>query len=583
MTADRGALAELVRPVRGRLALGVVLAGISAVCGLLPFVAIAEIGRLLLAAAVVDRDAIWTWAAIGTAGGAGRFVLYAAAGLLNHHADADLQLGVRLRMADRLARVPLGWFGARGSGAVKKALGDDVAAMHHLVAHAAGDLACAVTLPVAAVLYLAAVDWRMTLVTLAVIPIALVAMSLAMRGFGDRLAGYEAAQRRVANAVVAYADGLPVVKVFGTGERAFEEYSRAVDEYGAVHGAWMASSRRAGAATHLVLSPVTVLLLVLAVGGVLVRAGQLAPPDLLPFLLVGVAVPAPYLAIGYGVFALRVAREAAASVLALLRTEVLARPAVAETGRGHGVRFDAVTFRYAQDGPDVLREVSFELAPDTVTALVGPSGSGKSTIGRLVPRFFDVSAGAVLVGGVDVRRWDPDQLLRQVGVVFQDVRVVRASVRDNIRLGRPSATDGEVVAAATAARIHHVVSALPDGYHTVLGGTAGLSGGELQRITIARAILQDAPIVVLDEATAFADPHSEAAVQDALAALAAGRTVLVIAHRLHTIVGVDQIVVLDGGRVVQRGTHEELLADGDGRYAALWDARVPVAVPVGSS
>lgn len=566
-----GALARLVRPVRGRLLLGVALAAVSAVSGLVPFVAVAEVARLLLADGEPDRTAVWGWAAAGAAGALGRFLLFGLAGLVNHGADVDFQYATRSAMARRLARVPLGWFGGRGSGAVKKALDDDVAAMHHLVAHAAADLASGAALPVAAVAYLVTVDWRMTLVTVAVVPAGLICMALAMHNAGERMAAYETAQRRVANAVVAYADGMPVVKLFGRGRRAFEEYAAAVDAFSAVHGAWVASTRRASAAGHLVLSPVTVLTVVLAAGVPMVLAGSLPAVDLLPFLLVGVAIPAPYLAIGYGVYALHTARQAAGNVAAVLATAPLP---VAERPRrpdGHDVVFEDVVFGY-DDGPPVLDGVSFTMAPGTVTALVGPSGSGKTTIARLLPRFYDVRGGAVRVGGVDVRELAPAELLRMVAVVFQDVRVLRDTVAGNIRLGRPDATNEDVVAAARAAQLHDVVAGLPRGYDTVLGEHAALSGGELQRVTIARAILQDAPIVVLDEATAFADPASEAAVQDALAELAVGRTVLVIAHRLHTVAEADRILVVEGGRVTESGDHARLLAAG-GRYAAMWAAQ----------
>lgn len=217
----------------------------------------------------------------------------------------------------------------------------------------------------------------------------------------------------------------------------------------------------------------------------------------------------------------------------------------------------------------MLRGVSLELRPGTVTALVGPSGSGKSTLATLLPRFHDVTAGAVRIGGVDVRDIAPDELYRWVGFVLQDVALVHGTITDNIRLGRPDATDAEVVAAATAAHIHTRIEQLPDGYATV---DAQLSGGEAQRIAIARALLADTPVLVLDEATAFADPESEAAVQDALSELAHGRTLLVIAHRLPTVVAANQIVVLDDGAVVERGTHHELLAAA-GRYAAMWAAQ----------
>jgi ATP-binding cassette subfamily B protein len=236
--------------------------------------------------------------------------------------------------------------------------------------------------------------------------------------------------------------------------------------------------------------------------------------------------------------------------------------------QGHDVAFAGVGFGYDPDHR-VLHDIAAALAPGTVTALVGASGSGKSTLAKLVPRFYDVDEGTVAIGGADVTRVSAADLYREVGFVFQDVQLLRASLRDNIRLTRPGATDAEVTNAAQAAQIHDRILRFGRGYDSVVGEDANLSGGEAQRVTIARALLADAPVLVLDEATAFADPDSEAAIQRALSTLAADRTVLVIAHRLHTITGADQILVLDGGRIVERGTHAELVA-ANGPFARMW-------------
>ncbi len=273
-------------------------------------------------------------------------------------------------------------------------------------------------------------------------------------------------------------------------------------------------------------------------------------------------------------FGVRDAREAAKRIGLTLtepELETLHDPAVPAADRSttdEEVRLEGVTFEY-RPGHPVLHDVDLVLAPGTVTALVGPSGSGKSTLAALVARFHDPIAGRIVVGGADIRSLEPDDLYRRVGFVLQDVHLVRGSVHDNIALARPEATRAEVAAAADAAAIGERIERLPDGYDTVLGDDISLSGGEAQRITIARAILADTPVVVLDEATAFADPESEHQVQVALGRLLRDRTVLVIAHRLHTVVDADRIVVLDGGCIVQSGTHDELV-EVDGRYRDLW-------------
>jgi ATP-binding cassette, subfamily B, bacterial IrtA/YbtP len=296
------------------------------------------------------------------------------------------------------------------------------------------------------------------------------------------------------------------------------------------------------------------------------------PVDLLPFLLLGTTFGVRLLGVGYGLSGLQAGLVAARRVHDLLAEDELVQQDLPAKRDAKGrVRFEHVAFSY-RPGVPVLHDVSIVLEPGTVTALVGPSGSGKSTLAGLLARFHDVDSGAVRVGGADVRSLSSDELYSRVGFVLQDTALVQGTVRDNIALARPDATSEQVVAAAQAAQVHDRITRLPDGYDTHLGPEPALSGGERQRIAIARALLADPAVLVLDEATAYADPESEHQVQQAISRLTAGRTVLVIAHRLHTITGVDKIVVLDEGRVLETGTHEELLAAG-GRYRALWDAR----------
>jgi ATP-binding cassette, subfamily B, bacterial IrtA/YbtP len=300
--------------------------------------------------------------------------------------------------------------------------------------------------------------------------------------------------------------------------------------------------------------------------------GSLPVADLLPFLVVGIGLPTAVVPAVHGSQGLRKGRMAAGHIESLLTRAPLPEPRTPRRPDGYRVEFDDVTFSY--DGvADAVRGITAVCPPGTVTALVGPSGAGKSTLATLLPRFYDVTGGAIRIGGVDVREIDSATLLSSMALVFQDVVLVRDTVAENIRLGRQDATDEEVRRAAKAAQIHHVIEELTDGYDTVLDSAGGgLSGGERQRLTIARAILADAPIIVLDEATASLDPDNEAAVQNALAELADGPTVLVIAHRLHTISGADQILVLDGGRLAETGTHPDLLAR-DGLYARMWRAQ----------
>ncbi|MFI6740071.1 ABC transporter ATP-binding protein [Nonomuraea sp. NPDC050451] len=568
---DRAALLALLTPIRPRLVAAAVLQVVYAVSALVPFVCVAELARVLLGPAP-EAGRVWLIAGIAVAGLLVRFTSFGLAGAITHFADADLQLHLRRRMAAHLSRVPLGWFGERNSGQVKKVLQDDVREMHHLIAHALLDLLAAVVTPLAALAYLLYVDWRLTLVVLIPVPLFAAAFAVMMRGYDEQMRRWSEANTRISAAVVEFVQGIAVIKTFGQARRSYRRFAEAADDFAEFFGAWVRPMLRLSGVSNALISPPTMLLVATAGGVVFAANGWLAPVDVLPFVLVGVALTAPFLTLDMGSMRLRRAAESAGRVAALLATPPLPEPAEPTRPQGHRVEFHDVSFSYDGSTP-VLREVNLTLAPGTVTALVGPSGSGKSTLAKLLPRFYDPGSGQVTVGGVDVRDIGSAELYHHVGFVLQDVQLLRASVADNIALGRPGAGREEVERMARAAQIHERITELPRGYDSVIGEDAHLSGGEAQRVSIARALLADAPILVLDEATAFADPESESAIQDALSTLVAGRTLLVIAHRLGTITGADQIAVLDGGRIVERGTHDELRAAG-GLYTRLWAAHV---------
>jgi ATP-binding cassette subfamily B protein len=319
---------------------------------------------------------------------------------------------------------------------------------------------------------------------------------------------------------------------------------------------------------QVALSPPFVLLAVLIGGAALITGGGMAPADLLPFLLLGLGLTAPVAALGHGFDETQTARRAVGRIRDVLAVAPLPEPVHPVAPQGHRVELRDVRFGY-DPGHEVLRGIDLVLEPGTVTALVGPSGSGKSTLVQLLPRFFDPAHGSVVLGGVDLREIGSQTLHRLVSFVFQDVRLLRASVADNIALAVPHAGHDDVVRAARLANIHDRILELPRGYDTVIGEDAGLSGGEAQRIAIARALLADTPVLVLDEATAFADPQTEQAVRQALATLDGDRTILVIAHRLETVADADTVVLLENGTVAERGKPGELLAR-QGKFAAFW-------------
>jgi ATP-binding cassette subfamily B protein len=379
---------------------------------------------------------------------------------------------------------------------------------------------------------------------------------------------YDAAMGRISSSVVEFVQGISVVKAFGGGERAHRTFLTAADDFVGIFSRWVRGVSAIAAGMQLALSPPFVLLVVLIGGAALITSGGLDPAALLPFLLLGLGLTAPVAALGHGFDDLQSAGRALGRIKDVLAVRPLPEPARPRPPQGHRVELRDVRFAYDADH-EVLRGIDLVLEPGTVTAVVGPSGSGKSTLVQLLPRFFDPTHGSVLLGGVDLREIGSRELYRQVSFVFQDVRLLRASVADNIALAVPRAGRDDVVRAARLAGIHDRILQLPRGYDTVLGEEAKLSGGEAQRISIARALLTDAPVLVLDEATSFADPQTEQAVRQALAALKGDRTILVIAHRLETVADADTVVVLEDGSIVERGNPADLLTRG-GRFATFW-------------
>jgi ATP-binding cassette subfamily B protein len=578
------AFRELSAPIRGALTLAATLQAFATIAGLVPFAAGFELAREVLppGGPAPDHDRLWTITFVAIGAAVVHFVLAGLAIAVSHRADADLQLLLRRRIAEHLSRVPLGWFTETNSGTVQQALQNDIDDMHYVVAHARLDLTAAIAAPLASLSWLFSVNWALALITLAPIAGFAMAQKALLGGAREQMGAVAGAMAKVNTAVVEFVQGSAALKTFGQGAGAHRRFDDAADEYHRVFTAGNAPILRTVSLSTGFVSPVAMLLVILAGGTLLVEAGQTTPVDVLPFVLLGLGLTAPVQTAGGAAAALHSASAAAGRVRDLLAVPTLPEPAAPETTapettapdlaysaeRGLTVEFRGVDFAYRPESP-VLRGINLRLAPGTVTALVGPSGAGKSTLAALLPRFHDPSAGEIRIGGRDLRDIPSDELYRLIGFVFQDIALPRATIADNIRLGRPHATLTQMVRAARAAAIHDRILDLPRGYDSVIGIDANLSGGERQRIAIARALLADAPILVLDEATAFADPDSEAAIQRGLSRLATGRTVLVIAHRLASVADADLIVVLDQGSVVERGRHDQLLAAG-GLYSRLW-------------
>ncbi|WP_306369612.1 ABC transporter ATP-binding protein [Nocardiopsis sp. CC223A] len=572
--ADARALKNLMRPVAPSLTIGRLLAVVSGILAVVPYVALVHIGEALLDAArdggAVDGAGVHLWLRILLIAFALRLLVYFVALLITHLADIRLGHVIRRRMVHRFSTTPLNWFTSTNSGRVRKALQDDIGTIHHLIAHQPVDGTVAVVMPLTLMVYAFTVDWRLGLLAVATVPLYGAAMGMSMRGMGEKTVQMDQKLSAVSARMVEFVTGITVVKAFGRVGRAHRAYQASAEEFQSFYYAWVRPLIRVSSLGTSLLAVPLILLINIGGGARLVQTGAVTVADVLATSLIALLVPYGIEVLMNSMWSSQLAGAAARRLTDLIETPVLADTGVRAEPNGHDVVFDRVGYSYGEgdDAELALDDVSFTLPEGTVTALIGPSGSGKSTIARLLARFDDPRSGEIRLGGVPVG--EIDDLYRHVGFVLQDPQLPSISIRDNIALGRPDATDEQVRAAARAARVLDEIEALPNGFDTVYGAGSGLSGGQAQRISIARAVLVDAPVLILDEATALTDPESQHQIQQALSELVRGRTVLLIAHRPEAVKGVDQIVLVDRGSVVAKGTHDELLSEPG--YARLWES-----------
>ena len=557
--AGQKAFKELTAPIRGSMALAQLLGVLYGALAVAPYVILVQLGEVLLAAArsgvspergEVINLLMWLVGAFGM-----RYGIYFVALSVTHFADVRFGHLVRMRMVKVLASAPLAWFTSTNSGAVRKAIQDDTHDVHTVIAHAPVESAAAVSAPLSLLIYSFIIDWRLGLLSIATLPIYALINAWMMRDMGEKTAEMDRYLTRVSATMVEFVSGISVVKAFGTVGRAHERFSHAAEDFARFYVAWCGPLLKGSALGQAAVSPSMILLISTAGGSALAATGIVSPVQVITCALIALVIPAAIEVLGSTVWSYQIAGAAALRIVDLLSVAPLSADG-SEEPAGADVEVDKVSFSYGSTR--ALDEVSLAVPEGTVTALIGPSGSGKSTLATLVARFADPDQGSVRIGGVDVRAIAPDVLYRHVSFVLQDPQLLDISVRENIALGRTDAKDEAIWAAATAARIDDYVRSLPRGLDSVIGEDAHPSGGQAQRIAIARALLVDAPILVLDEATAFTDPEAEAEIQAALTRLVQGKTVLVIAHRAASIIGVDQIAILEAGRLIARGTPDEL-------------------------
>ena len=576
--SDLAVLLGFAGSYKGLTFLGLGLSAVAMVLGMLPYICIWLVARDLIEVAPnwtqASGVARYGWMAFGFA--VAGIAVYFAALMCTHLSAFRTASNIRKEGMAHLMKAPLGFFDSNASGLLRNRLDGASSETETLLAHNLADIVGSIAMLLAMVVLMFVFDWRMGSACLLAAVVSVGAMFSMMGGKNAKLmAEYQAAQDVMSKAGTEYVRGIPVVKVFQQTVYSFRAFKQAIEDYSAKAEHYQADVCQAPQSINLTftegafvfLVPVA---LILAPGAL--KAGDFAGfvTDFAFYAVFSAIVSTALARIMFAASGMMLASTALSRIDQVISAPVLKITDHPQTPMDNSVEFKDVSFTY--DGSEIpaLNHISFRIEPGQTVALVGPSGGGKTTAASLIPRFWDVSSGAVEVGGVDVRETDPHVLMDQVAFVFQNTHLFKASILENVRAARPDASREEVLAALSAAQCDDILEKLPDGMDTVIG-TEGtyLSGGEQQRVALARAILKNAPIVVLDEATAFADPENEALIQKAFTVLTKDRTVIMIAHRLSTVVGADKIIVLDSGRMEEEGTHTQLASAG-GLYAKMW-------------
>ena len=565
-------LFSFAAPCKGKMALSVFCAILSVAGGFIPFWAVYEI-LLAFINQNVTLNGILIWCLVGAAGYLLRVACHGISTILAHISAYTILEGIRLKIADRLMKAPLGEVMGRRIGYLKNIIMDKVEDLEPPLAHMIPELTSNLLLPVAIFIWMLVIDWRMGLAVLISPVLAMIPMFFLMRNYNSQYAAYMEANNHVNSIIIEYVEGIEVVKAFNQSTSSYEKFVNAVQSFKEFTLAWFKSTWKTMNLMMAIMP--TTLLGVLPVGLLLVQNGSISPAELAMGIILSLSIVGPLMK------ATTFINEAKSMEYAVeAANELLNLPVLPDSGKivsipHNDIALKHVTFSYdGSEQNEVLHDVNLELPEESFTALVGPSGGGKSTIARLIARFWDVTGGSITIGGKNVKELSIRQLSELVSFVTQDNFLFNCSLKENIRLGNPNATDEEVYAAAKAACCDEFIVRLDKGYDTPAGDAGKrLSGGEKQRIAIARAILKNAPIVILDEATAFTDPQNEDKIQKSIMALSKGKTLLVIAHRLSTIQNADQIVVLKKGRIVDCGKQEELLKRCP-LYADMWKAHI---------
>ena len=558
------------KPYHGKFIGSIILAVLGVACQMVPYFCVAHIVTLMLSGEQ-DFSSYMTACIVTLCGYLGKVVFANLSTVISHTATYYTLRDLRENITEKLARVPMGTILDTPSGQYKTTIVDRVEGMEPTFAHLLPEMTANVLVPIVIVVYLLILDWRMALLSLVTLVVGLVVMSAGMKNYPVKWEGAVKAGKQMTDAIVEYIGGIEVVKAFSQSAGSYKKYSDAVNYNANYYVDWMRENQKTMSAYNAILP--SVLICVLPCGFSFWLSGSLELSTFLSIVIFSLGLVGPIIAAFTFTDDLAVLGTNVEEISQLLNAEELNHKETPIKLEDTGISLRSVSFSY--DGTtEVLHDVNLALHPGTMTALVGPSGSGKSTVAKLIAGYWDVTSGSITLGGHELKDMPLSEIADQISYVSQDNYLFNRSIRENIRMGRPSATDAEVEQAAKQSGCDAFISKLDNGYDTVVGSAGShLSGGERQRIAIARAMLKNAPVVILDEATAYIDPENEALVQKAISTLTVGKTLIVIAHRLSTIVGADNIVVVKDGTIHAQGTHEKLLETCP-LYRDMWQAHI---------
>ena len=566
-----GLVLSFAAPCKGKLILSTCLQIIRVAAGLIPYLAVYRIIQMFFNETASTKG-VFLWTGVCLLGYALMLIFHGISTTLSHESAYTILEGLRRKMTDKLMKAPLGTVINQPIGQLKNQIIDRVETIERPIAHLIPEILPAMLLPMSIFIYIITIDWRMALASLLTIPIALIAYAFVLRTFNKKYEDYMNANNHVNSVIVEYVEGIQVIKAFNQSASSYEKFEQAVKMFLDYTLDWYRNTWKPMNFGAAVLP--STLLGTLPVGLVLFAQGSLQPADLVICIILSLGMITPLTTFANYTNEIKSIQYAVMEAEAILELKELSDASQPAKVKDYSIELKDVAFSYNDQGKMVLEGLNLLIPEKSFTALVGPSGGGKSTIARLIARFWDVTEGSISIGGVNIKDIPLEQLSDLVSFVTQDNFLFDCSILENIRLGNPKASDEDVYAAARAACCDEFVNQLERGYHTTAGEAGGrLSGGERQRIAIARAILKNAPIVILDEATAFTDPQNEDKIQRSIAELTKGKTLLVIAHRLSTIKNANQIVVLDQGKAEAVGTHEALLQS-NRLYKTMWEAHI---------